>query len=221
MPPAAAEGPFHKDKAPADTCSSRRRIRHPSPAAPAAHRSTGPADTPSGHRTASGRRTTSARRTVSGPRTAGGRRTAACRRTACDRQTAGGRQTGVGPERGTAAGSAHPAGEDSRSGLAVLEAKSSGLIDTSDLTRSPSPGTAGPVDTAGPEADTPPWEAAPPRLGLLEEAVCDLRPREVRSANLRDCLVGVPLSPFDIRLPCCSCLLVVPADVGSRGGGCR
>jgi len=197
---AVAEGPF-RNKVLAGTCSSRHRTR-PCPAGLAADRSMGQGDTPSGRCTASARRTASGPHTVSGRRTAACRRTASCRRTACGRRTVDGLQTDVDPEGETEGGSVHLAGEGSRSGLAVLAPRLGGLVGISGLPRTLSPGTAGPIDTSGREADRA-WAAAPRRLVLLLEGVAfDPRPREeVGSACHHHYLVVVPPFLFGIRLP--------------------
>jgi hypothetical protein len=77
-----------------------------------------------------------------------------------------------------------------------------GLLGILGLPRTPSPGTADPIDTAGREAGRA-WAAAPRRLVLLPEGVAsDLRPREeVDSAGLQHSLVVVPPFLFGIRLP--------------------
>lgn len=208
---AVEEVPCHRDRAPAGTGNSRRHIRHPFPAVPAAHRSTGQ-DTASGRRIASDRHMLSGRRTASDPHTAGDRHTAFCRRRGVSgHQTASGRRTVADPGRGMEEeGSAHPAEQDSHSERAALEANSAGLIDTSDLMSSLSPGTENRVDMTGPGPGPglgpgSPLEAEPRRLGLQQEGASGRRPREeAGSACLRDCLVVDPPCLSDTPLPCCN-----------------
>jgi hypothetical protein len=99
-------------------------------------------------------------------------------------------------------GSVRPAGEGSRSGLVVLAPRLLGLLGILGLPRTPSPGTADRIDTAGREAGRA-WAAAPRRLVLLLEGVAfDLRPREeVGSAGLQHYPAVVPPFLFGIRLP--------------------
>jgi hypothetical protein len=160
-------------------------------------------DIPSGRCTASARRTTSGPHTVSGRRTAACHRTASCRRTAYGRRTADGLQTDVGPGGERVEDSVHPAGEGNRSGLVVLAPRLSGLLGILGLPRTPSPGTADPIDTAGRREAGRASAAAPRRLVLLLEGVAfDLRPREeVGSADLQHYPAVVPPFLFGIRLP--------------------